>query len=216
MHIKHFDGRGDTWNRGLADNLAPLKRLANFLISLGQAAWRWNDMTMMRMPGVRDRVVRVMLTDEEGGVNITMTGKQIRKVADGYGRRAAQDFIEKFARPDSFGWPEHRWVRFNRLPVALREQLDGIGFATDLDRHTPTLRQQLHSARTIAPLRGPTRLADKGRPAPSEAPLTPEQFRELESLLALLSDVEQVVQGAGDNVPYKPVPRPSLRVRHPT
>ena len=213
---KHFEGRGDTWNRGLADDLAPLKRLANFLIGLWLAAWRWNDMTMMRMPGVRDRVVRVMLTDEEGGVNIRMTGKQIRELAKTYGRKAAEDFIEKFARPGSPGWPEHRWVRFNRLLVALREQLDGIGFATRLDRHTPSLRQQLEGAKTVAPLRGPTRLATKGAPAPSEAPLTTEQFRELESLLALLSDVEQVAQGAGDNVPYKAMPRPSLRVRHPT
>ncbi|HEU0199650.1 MAG TPA: patatin-like phospholipase family protein, partial [Burkholderiaceae bacterium] len=36
-----------------------------------------HDTTMMRMPGVRDRVVRVLLKPGEGGVNINMSGEEI-------------------------------------------------------------------------------------------------------------------------------------------
>ena len=135
------------------------------------------------MPGVRDRVVRVMLNDDEGGVNIRMSGEQIRRLADNYGRAAANEFEKKFARQGSPGWPEHRWVRFNRLLIALRDQLDGVGFAAGLSRHTPTLQQQLKEAAGKAPLRGPRR----GQPGASEEPLSGAQLRELQSLLELLS-----------------------------
>jgi hypothetical protein len=86
---KHFEGRGDSWDRGLDDDRPALQRLGRFVISLWLATWRWNDMTMMRMPGVRDRVVRVMLTEQEGGVNIKMSRTQILALAEYYGREAA-------------------------------------------------------------------------------------------------------------------------------
>ena len=73
---KHYEGRGDTWDR-FAETKQPLGRLAGFLVSLWLAAWRWNDTTMMRMPGVRDRVVRIFLEEGEGGVNIKMSKQAI-------------------------------------------------------------------------------------------------------------------------------------------
>lgn len=205
---KHSEGGGDTWNRGLADDLAPLKRLPNFLISLWLAAWRWNDMTMMRMPGVRDRVVRVMLTEEEGGVNIRMTGQQIRALAVNYGRNAARAFIKKFAKPDSVGWPEHRWIRFNRLLVALRREIEGFKFAAGLDRHARPLEEQIQDALVAEPLR-------PSRSSP-QTTLNPEQADELHYLLSAISSLEEEFHRAGDHTPFVCIPRPSLRVRHPT
>jgi deferrochelatase/peroxidase EfeB/predicted acylesterase/phospholipase RssA len=207
----HSEGRADSWYR-FADSKGPLSQLAGFLVSLWLAAWRWNDTTMMRMPGVRDRVVRVLLEDKEGGVNINMSHDDIKNLADNYGKPAAEAFLKKFAIDQSPGWPEHRWVRFNRLLIALREQIEGFTFAADLGRHTQPLRDQVNSSRGKPPLRGPSH----GCTSPSEGPLDDDQVRELRVLLASLSRLESMFDQAGDHKPYISVPRPSLRVRHPT
>jgi deferrochelatase/peroxidase EfeB/predicted acylesterase/phospholipase RssA len=208
---KHYEGRGDTWDR-FAESKEPLGRLAGFLVSLWLAAWRWNDTTMMRMPGVRDRVVRIFLEESEGGVNVKMSKQAIDALTEKYGRPAAAAFLRKFADDGSPGWPEHRWVRFNRLLIALRQQIEGVKFAADLDRYTQPLSAQIEGSCNTAPLRGSAR----GCPLPSEQPLDCSQARELEVLLAALSDLEESFHKAGDYSPYVAVPRPSLRVRHPT
>ena len=208
---KHYEGRGDTWDR-FADSKQPLGRLAGFLVSLWLAAWRWNDTTMMRMPGVRDRVVRIFLEEGEGGVNIKMSKQAIDALTEKYGKPAAGAFLRKFADDGSPGWPEHRWVRFNRLLIALRQQIEGFKFAADLDRYTQPLSAQIEESRETAPLRGSAR----GCPSPSEKPLGPGQARELEVLLAALSELEASFHKAGDHEPYVAMPQPSLRMRHPT
>jgi len=208
---KHYEGRGDTWDR-FAESKQPLGRLAGFLVSLWLAAWRWNDATMMRMPGVRDRVVRIFLEEGEGGVNIKMSKRAIDALTQKYGKPAAGAFLRKFADDGSPGWPEHRWVRFNRLLIALRQQIKGFKFAADLDRYTQPLSAQIDDSRKTAPLRGSAR----GCPSPSEQPLGHDQARELKVLLAALSELEASFHEAGDHGPYVALPRPSLRVRHPT
>jgi hypothetical protein len=103
-------------------------------------------------------------------------------------------------------------VRFNRLLIALRQQIKGFKFAADLDRYTQPLTVQIEESRKTAPLRGASRRC----PLPSEKPLSYEQARELEVLLAALSELEESFHEAGDHGPYVALPRPSLRVRHPT
>jgi deferrochelatase/peroxidase EfeB/predicted acylesterase/phospholipase RssA len=208
---KHYQGQGDTWDR-FAESKEPLGRLAGFLVSLWLSAWRWNDSTIMRMPGVRDRVVRIFLEESEGGVNIKMSKQAIDALTLKYGQPAAAAFLKKFADDDSPGWPEHRWVRFNRLLIALRQQIEGFKFAADLDRYAPPLRAQIEESRNAAPLRG----ASRGCPSPSEKSLSEGQARELKALLTALSELEERSHKAGDCRPYVAVPRPSLRVRHPT
>jgi deferrochelatase/peroxidase EfeB/predicted acylesterase/phospholipase RssA len=208
---KHYEGRGDTWDR-FAESKQPLGRLVGFLVSLWLAAWRWNDTTMMRMPGVRDRVVRIFLEEGEGGVNIKMSKQAIDALTQKYGKPAAGAFLRKFADDGSPGWPEHRWVRFNRLLIALRQQIEGFKFAADLDRYTQPLSAQIDESRKTAPLRGASRRC----PLPSEKPLSYQQAEELEVLLAALSELEVSFRKAGDCTPFVAVPRPSLRVRHPT
>jgi deferrochelatase/peroxidase EfeB/predicted acylesterase/phospholipase RssA len=206
---KHYEGRGDTWNR--FDEKRGLRRLAGFLLSLWMATWRWNDMTMMRMPGVRDRVVRVLLEDKEGGINIRMTPKDIDNLARNYGRAAAREFIGKFVNED-LGWLEHRWVRLNRLLISLRRQIEGFAFAADLDKNAQPLADRIREARLNPPLRG----SSHGQPSPSEIKLTDEQASELNGLLVELRGLESIYNSVGDSEPYRAMPRPSLRVRHPT
>jgi len=209
LPAKHFEGRSDTWDR-FDDEWAP-GRFAGFLLSLWKATWRWNDMTMMRMPGVRDRVVRINLLKNEGGVNIRMSADEITNLARTYGKPAAEAFIDKFALKDT-AWLEHRWVRFNRLLISLRQQIEGVAVAAGFDRYGEPLDARIADARVVPALRGP----DLGKKSPSEEVLNTAQAEELLDLLAELRELESVYGEVGDNKPYIAVPRPSLRVRHPT
>ncbi|MFO1268733.1 MAG: hypothetical protein U1F67_19395 [Rubrivivax sp.] len=116
----HEDGQADRHDGGTDDHHPPGARVAAFLFALWRAAWQWNDMAMVRVAGVRDRVVRVYLKPGQGGVNIKMTREEIQALAEKQGKGAAKAFIERFAAEGSVGWREHRWVRLNRLLIALR------------------------------------------------------------------------------------------------
>lgn len=170
-------------------------------------------MTMMRMPAVRDRVVRVLLEEHEGGVNILMSPTQIEKLARDYGEVAAREFVRKFS-DHAAGWPEHRWVRFNRVLIALRQQIDGFTFSASLRDHAEPMSTQIDMSRLIPALRGQNNGVDP--PWPSELPLNASQENELEQLLVALTSLEAAFGHAGSHTPYQAVPRPSLRVRHPT
>lgn len=180
-----------------------LRRLGCFLSSLWNAPWRWNDTTLMRMPGVRDRVVRVFLREHEGGINVRMRPEAIRQLAEEYGIRAAHAFIKRFI--DGPGWREHRWVRFNSLLVALRGRVGSVREAIRQRHHAMPLRDQITAAMVDPPLSGR-----------KEQPITPEQAAELNALLDAIEQFEQAISKAGDTTPYQPMPRPALRIRHPT
>ncbi len=211
----HYEGRADTWARDIEPDphlkvrAGGAARLAGFLLAIWNTTWAWNDQSLKRMPGVRDRVVRVRLKDGEGGVNLRMTGREILHLANTYGLPAGQAFVRKFVLGP--GWDEHRWVRFNRTLVALREQIAGFRLAAHCDRHTLPLGEQIEAARMGAPLRGhPT-----DPPQPSEQALTPAQAFEMQALRQALERLEDAFEQAGNTRPYNAVPRPTMRARPP-
>jgi hypothetical protein len=168
---------------------------------------------MMRMPGVRDRVVRIYLASGEGGINIRMRADKVRMLATAYGTPAAKAFIRKFEADGSRGWSEHRWVRLNCLLIALRDRIRNFGDAARLDRHAMPLADQIAAALEAAPLAAPERSVGSW---PSERKLDAQQAGELGKLVGALTDLERVFRQAGDHEPYRAMPRPSLRMRHPT
>jgi hypothetical protein len=206
----HTSGRADSWDH--APDTRPWK-LFGFLGSLWRTTWRWNDSTMMRMPGVRDRVVRLYLREGEGGVNIRMPPDRIRMLGKTYGTPAARAFIDKFQSAGSRGWQEHRWVRLNCLMISLRERMRNFSKAAALDRYTRPLSEQLESALRAAPLAKPDW---RSRYWPSEQKLDQDQVDELRRLVTALCKLDEAFQPPGENEPYRAVPRSSLRIRHPT
>jgi predicted acylesterase/phospholipase RssA len=204
----HTSGRGDSWDHGPEESGW---KLGAFVMSLWKTTWHWNDSTMMRMPGVRDRVVRIYLEPGEGGVNIRMDAPTIRALGDKYGKPAAEKFIAKFVGRGGRGWREHRWVRFNCLLIALRDRMENLGKSADLDRHAEPLASEMGAALGSPPLVG-----HHVPPWPSESVLQQGQAGELNSLLGALCNLEKAFENAGDTRPYRAVPRPSLRIRHPT
>lgn len=206
----HTSGRAESWDLGTEDSFW---KLGAFLASLWKTTWRWNDSTMMRMPGVRDRVVRIYLARDEGGVNIRMGARKIQMLGKTYGKAAAMAFVDRFQSAGRGGWDEHRWVRLNCLMISLRERIRNFGKALDMDRHTTPLRDQFQAARLRAPLRKPAR---RRRSWPSEQRLEEPQVEELEKLVRALCQLEKAFGDAGDHEPYRAIPRTSLRMRHPT
>lgn len=211
----HDEGRADNWARGIEPD-AKLRtrqsragRLGNFLLAVWNTTWAWNDQSQKRMPGVRDRVVRIRLKDGEGGVNLRMSSSEIMHLATTYGRPAGAAFVRKFV--DAAGWNEHRWVRFNRTLIALRQQIEGVRLAMNFDRHALPLARQIADALQAAPLRDHPGDA----PQPSERPLSQAQADELRSLRQALQALEDGFAQAGNTLPYNARPRPTLRTRPP-
>ncbi len=212
-------GRGDRWQRFgdeilpvTGERVPPSRRLLGFAKSIIWSAKDWNDKTSMRMPGVRDRVVRVNLRPGEGGLNLKLTCSQILRLARDYGTPAGKTLVEKFiglesdARPSRF-WDEHRWVRFNSLLVGLRERIEAIGAAADSARYAKPLSAQIADAVHAPPLCESDR--DEGKP------LTQTQSDELQRLLTALKELERQFDCADLRQPYTPLPTPSMRIRPP-
>jgi predicted acylesterase/phospholipase RssA len=217
---QHYNqGRGDRWDR-FGDPVLPVtgaivpprERLAGFLASVIWSAKDWKDNTSMRMPGVRDRVVRVNLEPGESGLNLKMTSEQILDLARDYGRKAGKALIKKFIgptedqRPSQY-WNEHRWVRFNSFLVGLRERIENIGAAAERAAYAAPLSTQIAGAARIPPLSEKSQAHEKL--------LTQAQIDDLRHLLAALKDLESKFAQADLPQPYTPLPTPSLRIRPP-
>lgn len=215
----HNQGRGDRWDRFgdavlpvTGEAVPPHKRLTGFLASIIWSAKDWKDKTSMRMPGARDRVVRVALEPDESGLNLKITRRQILDLAEDYGRMAGEKLIERFIDPivngrPSQSWNEHRWVRFNSFLVGLRERIENIGAAAERAGYSTPLSRQIAQATQTPPL------SEKNEA--DEKLLTKAQARDLQILLAALKNLESKFAQADLPQPYTPLPTPSMRIRPP-
>jgi predicted acylesterase/phospholipase RssA len=159
-----------------------LSALLNFGAALVNTARRWQDFQHVRMPGARERIVRVTLGPGEGELNLTMSGATLQGVAEDYGRAAAEQLLARYAPAEGgtpeAGWDEHRWIRWHTFVLGLRERLQGLGQAAqDAPGATP-LAEAIERARHHPPLqRRPARCEPdtdaQGRPDPESAALPP-------------------------------------------
>ena len=84
-------------------------------------ARNWQDSSYLDHPGYRDRIVRVLQTKREGGLNLHMDTPTIGGLAD-RGRAAGSVLVEQFTtpryprtNPSATGWDNHLWVRYRAL-----------------------------------------------------------------------------------------------------
>ena len=229
IFLPHTYGQGiaDRWNR-FDEHRNSASRMGGFLGSILGTMQNWNDNTLSRMPGVRDRVVRVRLLEEEGGLNLNMEEKLILRVA-ARGKEAARRLIKRFAEnahtdgDDAAGpedaspadaiigrgaasrtWPGWDFQRFVRLDVLLRTFADK---AASLRR---ALSADAPHSTPYADL-----IARAGaQPAPGhEEALKPEALQALSALEAQLRRAASVFESQAPGYPNEPVPNPDLRVR---
>lgn len=201
---EYWQGYGDRWNHfdRKADGSS---RVGGFLSAILVTMQNWNDTTLTRMPGVRDRVVRVRLDEDEGGMNLNMPDDRITKIA-GYGREAAQALIEHYGEagaPPTPGWDDQRWVRLDVLINALKQRLIGLGIALGPNVAHSTSYQQLIAASTTT------------TPPGHDAPLTTAQAAALTDLVQALQQLTAAFRQHSASYSHTPVPEPELRIRPP-
>jgi predicted acylesterase/phospholipase RssA len=128
-----FEADNVEWAHDNSDGLAPkiahwpsrgLAAVAGFINAVYTSSSSWQDTTQLSFPGFRDRIVRVLHTDREGGINLDMTDEMIERLAR-RGEFAAKAIMDQFTEPHyppmvdgmptSTGWTNHKWVRYRAL-----------------------------------------------------------------------------------------------------
>ncbi len=122
-------------------------------------ARNWSDNTQLDLPGYRDRIVRILQTKDEGGLNLFMDTTTLTRLAT-RGTAAGEVITEQFlepryppSEPRSTGWDNHRWVRYRALLSTLPAWLDSYsqGMAVfDLDPNAPPSYQLSAPGRELA------------------------------------------------------------------
>src|SRR5882724_80557 len=124
----YMQGVADRWTR-FDTQPKSASRMGGFLMSIAAAMQNWNDNTQARSAGVRDRVVRVRLDENEGGMNLNMPNEVIRSVAM-KGGQAADNIIARFLGPpppDGWdGWSAQRWARLDVFLYSLSQKIGGL------------------------------------------------------------------------------------------
>ena len=205
------EGHGEYWF-GIDERGGPASRFGGFLGSIANATQNWNDNTLSRMPGVRDRIARVRLTPLEGGMNLDMSDERIRDVSE-RGARAAEALVQRFTAmnpdgPQTQGWDEQRFVRLAVLLKMIEARGAGVlGALSPNCGHVTDFKTLIERA-----TRQPGQ-ADVPLPPGCEEPLTPGQQAALYAMLDALGQLVALPLDSLDRFSFKPIPHPELRVR---
>ncbi|MCC7268024.1 MAG: patatin-like phospholipase family protein [Caulobacteraceae bacterium] len=109
---------------------------AAFAAAILGAAKDWQDLLAGSMPGQRERIARVFLSPEEGGLSLDMPAELSRRLM-AYGGAVGQAVL------DDFDFAEHRWRRALSVYGVLQGQAAGAragwdgGFGAWLSDYTP-------------------------------------------------------------------------------
>jgi hypothetical protein len=137
-----------------------LGAVGGFASAAINTARNWQDSSHLDFPGFRDRIVRVLQTKDEGGLNLYMDDQTISRLAD-RGRAAGHVMVEQFTqprypigRPAATGWDNHRWVRYrallSTLPAWLNSYSRGRQALNDVDLASPPSYRLTDQGRTLA------------------------------------------------------------------
>ncbi len=211
----HSTGHHERWSLGAEDQDMQSFRKArgtgfyDFLFNMAATAQDWPENAALRMPGTRDRVATVFKQGfAESGLNLNIHGDDILGLAYVRGVRAGRLLARKFctdaiARQPTLrgtsGWLDHRWVRFNSYLGALTEHLAKFAVSVGRVNGVSTIRQQIESAKTVAPLRSDV------VPEPC---LTDAQAQALLEAVAAMERLERALELSASVVqPFSPVPQ---------
>lgn len=119
-------GRGETFAR-FDDAAKGGTRLFGFLASMLDTARNWQDRVLSRAPAVRDRVVRVYLKADEGGLNLNMP-KDVLATLSAAGGEAARMLAGRFCpgSTDAMNFDNHRWMRMRNLTRVIEADMDSF------------------------------------------------------------------------------------------
>jgi hypothetical protein len=163
----------------------------------------WSDNTLSRMPGVRDRVVRLRLNPQEGGLNLNMPTETITNVSH-RGAQAADDLIRRYlpsaGAVQTTGWDEQRWVRLNVFLRMLGKRLPGVHAAMEQNAYSTDWDTLIDQA-----------CVDKA--AGFDRPITEDEAKALRDMCVLLKQFTDDFMPLVKRCPFVAIPEPELRVR---
>ena len=210
-----------TYHQGYEErwSVAPEKKDAStlgwFISAIVSTMQNWNDNSLTRMPGVRDRVARVRLEKHEGGMNLNMEAKHIRDVAK-RGVDATNQILARFAHAPSTGsvaegWDEHRFVRLHVLQKMLADRSPGI-----TDSLSPTCQYATDFTSLFTKMMNAKDQQGNPLPPPGyEKPMTARQCHDLGVFVKRLEALAKEIGPLNDSITFSAIPTPELRVRPP-
>jgi Patatin-like phospholipase len=94
-----------------------------FFTQILNAARNWRDNMQAELPGYRDRVCQIRLSEEEGGLNLNMPAPVVERLI-GFGKDAGAEVTN----PSVFDWDRHRITRFKTMMYMLQQSFGEAGF----------------------------------------------------------------------------------------
>jgi predicted acylesterase/phospholipase RssA len=187
MPARNVEGRADPWLR-FDEAESGAARLGKFLAAIFDTAQSWRDSCLARTVGVRDRIVRVRLEPNEGGLNLNMETATLAALQDA-GLLAGRTLVDRFVRDavpqageHAMGWDNHRWMRLRALLAALEPQLHALARSiTSVPPHTTPLQALVERSPTASDAS-----PDEYRVDPAVAAKLIEVFSSLEALVRVL------------------------------
>jgi hypothetical protein len=179
--------------------------LISFIGSITKTMQNWNDNTQLRVPGFRDRICNILLTKEEGGLNLNMEEDFIMSISD-RGTFAGKELTKRFYKNETeMNWDNHKWIRLRTTLSLLQKYLMEVEGA--FDKQTVTGEMDYKE------------LLNRGKDdAPASYPLDSEKQKkfikdELDKIFAIVSkwkEYDTAEMFAGRTVPRPP---PELRIK---
>lgn len=105
--------------------------LGSFGMGIVDVAKDWQDTMQAMLPGYADRIVTILLTDKEGGMNLNMSKDTIKRL-DALGQLAGQRLCERFSYDkDGSAFDQHRYNRAISLLPEMETALESFAAALD-------------------------------------------------------------------------------------
>ncbi len=120
--------------KGVQRPVTEITGAGGFLGAILNTARNWQDSLQSVMPGYRERIVHIALTDEEGGLNLEMESDVVERLVD-LGKIAGSDLR-------GFDLGEHQWRRLLSTYAALEVAFGELSrmfpeFKTGVSNHEP-------------------------------------------------------------------------------
>ena len=100
-----------------------VENVGDFFNQVLNAARNWRDNMQAELPGYRDRICQIRLTEVEGGLNLNMASDVVQRLVE----RGAEAG-DKVTSVERFDWDRHRITRFRTMMQMLQQSLGPLGF----------------------------------------------------------------------------------------
>jgi predicted acylesterase/phospholipase RssA len=211
MPTSNTGGRSDPWDDFDAPQpgiFGGVETLFRFVGALLGSIRNWQDRLNARSPGVRDRVVRIRLEKDEGGLNLAMSRDQIETVAK-KGEKAGDELLARYCGIGTPAPPlehpmdldNHRWVRLRALVGALEKQAPGLQAALAVSPPATKTWAEL------IVLASSTWTSDKDR-----CPVSTTEAGLIDTDLAALKNLATATGASPGTVNTAPIRQPVLRI----